>query len=303
MSVSLKELCQMVNVPYDQARALIDSESSDGESVTLEKEEATVVEDTVVHADFSGGLEEEEASLLPPEQVQFDTDFSGGLEEEEASLLAPEQVQFDTVFHGGGDEDSDAEHSCSDAEEDASPRKRLRAENTWKKVINKKRRMVGKSYIGKQKQKETMREPRAMGPRCSSAACARSGKHHCSAIGEPERNTKVPLHYCRSTTSKQYLEPVFQSMADLYAVYCRAAAEKNVTPLSRQVFTNEFKRLNLGLYHPKKDQCNICCAFKTGNLPDDEWQHHLLQKEEARAEKLSDKSKASNNTMVLCAQS
>ncbi|XP_077089984.1 uncharacterized protein LOC143741598 [Siphateles boraxobius] len=171
MSVSLKELCQMVNVPYDQARALIDSESSDGESVTIEKEEATVVEDTVaedtvVHADFSGGLEEEEASLLPPEQVQFDT-----------------------VFHGGGDEDSDAEHSCSDAEEDAPPRKRLRAENTWKKVINKKRRMVGKSYIGKQKQKETMREPRAMGPRCSSAACARSGKHHCSAIGEPERST------------------------------------------------------------------------------------------------------------------
>lgn len=48
MSVSLKELCQMVNVPYDQARALIDSESSDGESVALEREEATVVEDTVV---------------------------------------------------------------------------------------------------------------------------------------------------------------------------------------------------------------------------------------------------------------
>ncbi len=76
---------------------------------------------------------------------------------------------------------------------------------------------------------------------------------------------KVPSHYCRSTTSKQYLEPVFQSMADLYAVYCRAAAEKNVTPLSRQVFTDEFKRLNLGLYHPKKD-----------------------------------KSKASNNIMVVC---
>lgn len=48
MSVSLKELCQMVNVPYDQARALMESESSDGESVA--REEVTVVEDTVVHA-------------------------------------------------------------------------------------------------------------------------------------------------------------------------------------------------------------------------------------------------------------
>ncbi|XP_050958809.1 uncharacterized protein LOC127160196 [Labeo rohita] len=165
MSVSLRELCQMVNVPYDQARALIESESSDGESV--EREEATmedtvmedtVMEDTVVHADLSGGLEGEEASLL-----------------------APEQVQFDTVFNRGREEDSNAE-------EGAPPRKRLRAEKTWKKVINKKRRMVGKSYVGKQKQKEIMREPRAIGPRCSSAACAKSAKHHCSAIGTPERN-------------------------------------------------------------------------------------------------------------------
>ena len=48
MSVSLEELCQMVNVSYDQARALMESESSDEESV--EREEATVVEDAVVEA-------------------------------------------------------------------------------------------------------------------------------------------------------------------------------------------------------------------------------------------------------------
>ncbi|RXN16693.1 interferon-inducible GTPase 5-like protein [Labeo rohita] len=237
MSVSLKELCQMVNVPYDQSRALIESESSDGESV--EREEATmedtvmedtVMEDTVVHADLSGGLEGEEASLLAPEQVQFDT----GIGEWSALNWAKEgPTQADTEGQT---------HS------------------------NARRSVAGHEFI------------------------------HSFLQDLP----KVPSHYCRSTTSKQYLEPVFQSMADLYAVYCRAAAEKNATPLSRQVFTDEFKRLNLGLYHPKKDQCNICCAFKTGNLPDDEWQHHLLQKEEARAEKLSDKNKASNNTMVLC---
>ena len=33
-----------------------------------------------------------------------------------------------------------------------------------------------------------MREQQAMGPRCSSAACIKSAKHRCSAIGEPERN-------------------------------------------------------------------------------------------------------------------
>ncbi|GAA6090909.1 uncharacterized protein LOC125141393 [Tachysurus ichikawai] len=230
------------------------------------------------------------------------------------------------VCHGGSKEDLDAENLCSDAEEDAPQRKRLRAENIWKKVINKKRRMVGKSYTGKQKEKEIMKEPRAMGPRCSSAACAKSAKHHCSAIGEPERNSifnyfwqhmtwevkwmyvhglidVVPVQRRRGAENSRRSNSLLfflQSMADLNAVYCRAAAEKNVTPLSRQVFTDEFKRLNLGIYHPKKDQCNICCAFKTGNLPDDEWQHHLLQKEEARTEKLSDKSKASNKIMVIC---
>lgn len=73
---------------------------------------------------------------------------------------------------------------------------------------------------------------------------------------------KVPSLYCRSTTSKQYLEPVFQSMADLYAVYCRAAAEKNVIPLSRQVFTDEFKRLNLGLYPFEKGPVQHLLCFQ-----------------------------------------
>ena len=47
--------------------------------------------------------------------------------------------------------------------------------------------MVGKSYTEKQEQ-DIMREPQAMGPRCSSAACVKSAEHHYSAIGEAERN-------------------------------------------------------------------------------------------------------------------
>ncbi|XP_050993142.1 uncharacterized protein LOC127182077 [Labeo rohita] len=253
MSVSLKELCQMVNVPYDQARALIESESSDGESV--EREEATmedtvmedtVMEDTVVHADLSGGLEGEGPRCWLQSRCSLTR----------------------VVFNRGREEDSNAE-------EGAPPRKRLRAEKTWKKVINKKRRMVGKSYVGKQKQKEIMREPRAIGPRCSSAACAKSAKHHCSAIGTPERNNIFNEFWQHMTWEEKRM-------------YVHGLID--VVPVQRR----------RGPLPPKKDQCNICCAFKTGNLPDDEWQHHLLQKEEARAEKLSDKNKASNNTMVLC---
>lgn len=110
----------------------------------------------------------------------------------------------------------------------------------------------------------------------------------------------MPSHYCRSTSSKLYLEPVFQSISHVHSVYCRAAEEQNLRPFSRQIFTDEFHRLNIGLYQPKKDQCNTCCAFKAGNLSDEEWQHHLLQKEEARSEKATDKSSENEKTMVLC---
>ena len=111
---------------------------------------------------------------------------------------------------------------------------------------------------------------------------------------------KVPSHYCRSSTSKQYLEPVFQSMADLHKEYHRAAEERNLRPLSRQVFAAEFKQQNLGLYHPKKDQCDTCCSFKAGNLLEHEWQDHFLKKEEARTQKMEDKNEANGKTMVVC---
>lgn len=111
---------------------------------------------------------------------------------------------------------------------------------------------------------------------------------------------KVPSHYCKSSASKQYLEPVFKSMIDVYKVYRRAAEEKMLRPFSRQIFSDEFRQQNLCLYQPKEDQCNICCSFRAGNLTDNKWQVHLLKKEEACAAKVQDKNDASDKTMVVC---
>ncbi|XP_067283020.1 uncharacterized protein [Pseudorasbora parva] len=111
---------------------------------------------------------------------------------------------------------------------------------------------------------------------------------------------KVSSHFCRSSTSKQYLEPFFQSMMDLYKVYHRAAEEKMLRPFSRQIFSEEFKQQNLSLHRPKKDNCNTCYSYKAGNLPDNEWQVHLLIKEEAHVAKVQDKNAASDKIMVVC---
>ncbi|XP_030292040.1 uncharacterized protein LOC115592917 [Sparus aurata] len=63
---------------------------------------------------------------------------------------------------------------------------------------------------------------------------------------------KVPSHYCRSSSSKMYLEPVFKSISQLHTEYKRSSAERGIQPLSRKVFSNVFNDLNLSLFHPKK---------------------------------------------------
>ena len=101
---------------------------------------------------------------------------------------------------------------------------------------------------------------------------------------------KVPSHYCRSSSSKLYLEPIVTSMAqlhDLYITYCEDNGIEH--HMSRQVLGREFKNMNISLYQPKKDQCDTCCAYKAGNLPEEEWQLHCQRKNNARNAKQVDK--------------
>ncbi|KAJ8710635.1 hypothetical protein PYW08_009150 [Mythimna loreyi] len=49
---------------------------------------------------------------------------------------------------------------------------------------------------------------------------------------------------------------------------------------------------NLSLFQPKKDQCDTCCAFKAGNLSEDDYHNHITRKDAAREEKKKDKDLA-----------
>lgn len=111
---------------------------------------------------------------------------------------------------------------------------------------------------------------------------------------------KVPSHYCRSSSSKMYLEPFFKSISHLHTQYKQSCADHNIQPLSRQVFTNTFNDLNLSLFHPKKDQCDTSCAFKARNIEAAVWEEHCVKKDDARAEKVKDKQLANNTTLVAC---
>ena len=103
---------------------------------------------------------------------------------------------------------------------------------------------------------------------------------------------KLPSHYCRASSSKLYLEPHFRSLADVYKVFREKHSDSGENVASRQVFADEFSRMNLAIFMPKKDQCDKCCAFKTGNISEDDYQEHVKRKDKARQSKENDKKRA-----------
>ncbi|KAJ8390526.1 hypothetical protein AAFF_G00103230 [Aldrovandia affinis] len=134
------------------------------------------------------------------------------------------------------------------------PAKKRKDQSTWKANVQKKRKMEGKSYIGKrQNGEEVAKEPRNMGSGCEVY------RNHC------EENLQT-------------------------------------TALSQQVFMDKFNQMNLALYHPQKDECDMSCSYKASNIPEDVWQTHCLKKEETQQGKEADKQTAKDGvkTMVVC---
>lgn len=101
---------------------------------------------------------------------------------------------------------------------------------------------------------------------------------------------KLESHYCRKTTSRLYLEPHFRSKAELYQIYKdNWCLENKVDALSIKTFHEVFDELNLALYSPKKDECDVCVGYKTKNIEEQIYIDHIEKKNEARNEKEADK--------------
>lgn len=106
-----------------------------------------------------------------------------------------------------------------------------------------------------------------------------------------EELPKMPSHYCRSSTSKLYLEPTFQSKAELYREYQSYCSQKNEKSCSQQLFNEEIKKLKIGIFRPRKDQCDVCISHKLGNIDEDTYQKHQTNKIAARNCKEDDKKR------------
>lgn len=82
----------------------------------------------------------------------------------------------------------------------------------------------------------------------------------------------------------------------------RKQATKDEKPiLSRRPFLNLLEEQNISLFKPRKDQCDLCCSYESGNIEKELYEQHIARKEEARQQKVKDKTKAmiSENIKVI----
>ena len=103
---------------------------------------------------------------------------------------------------------------------------------------------------------------------------------------------KLPSHYVRKDSRKLYLEADITSVSQLYRLYKRKCAEDKHQFMSRHKFDKTYKSMNIGIFNPRKDQCDVCCGFKNGKISTEVHERHIILKDQARAEKESDKGRA-----------
>ena len=72
-----------------------------------------------------------------------------------------------------------------------------------------------------------------------------------------------------------------------------------MVPLSKFPFNKVLKESNYSLFKPKKDECDQCVAFKTGNLEKSIYDQHRKNIERSRLEKENDVQKASEGKFAL----
>ena len=63
---------------------------------------------------------------------------------------------------------------------------------------------------------------------------------------------KMPPHYCRASTEKQYLESIIPSKSELYRVYTQWCLDNQKTQASRWLLMNVFSEINISFFQPKR---------------------------------------------------
>ena len=141
------------------------------------------------------------------------------------------------------------------------------------------------------------------------------GKHSRSTVSSEtydlvkrhiESFPRVESHYCRASSSKEYLEKGL-SLTKMYKMYVEWCGGIGNTPARkntyRKVFTSEY---NIGFFIPKKDKCDICAEFEMATKSRQEVPHILITKHDCHKDDRKftkserDSDRANEDKIVVC---
>ena len=134
-------------------------------------------------------------------------------------------------------------------------------------------------------------------PKSSHYDRAAVQRANCSAF--LDNVPTLPSHYCRKTSSKNYVERRFRSINEVRRAYANVCNEKGEAVLSRTAFSRLFHQKNMAIFAPRKDQCYQCVKFEQGNLPTEDWEFHRNKKDQAQQAKAVDKDLAMHENVLV----
>lgn len=101
---------------------------------------------------------------------------------------------------------------------------------------------------------------------------------------------KVDSHYCRKRTKKKYIAATFRTKRKVFNHYQGECSENK--SVSYFTFATVFDQMNLSLFMPRKDQCDLCVCFKASQVSQGEYELHKVNEKRAKEEKDFDKTAA-----------
>src|SRR5699024_4775120 len=117
---------------------------------------------------------------------------------------------------------------------------------------------------------------------------------------------RMESHYVRKDSTREYLQSDLQNISQMYCLYKEWMADKSNKKSAtynqyRKIFSDEF---NIGFFHPKKEQCELCDSYKmlspnekTEKL-EKERETHLKNKDFVRKLKDTDKERAKIDSLL-----
>lgn len=110
---------------------------------------------------------------------------------------------------------------------------------------------------------------------------------------------KVPSHYCRSSSSRQYVDNSLISKQNMYKLFKLWCSENERTATHLKAFKGILEENKISIFKPRKDQCDTCVGYKCGTVSVEVYNAHRAKEQAGREAKATMKASANEDNLVI----